>query len=130
METPQATLEDNAIAYSYDGEQQYFRHPLYPPGIVYTKGVHYIAEHGGAWLIDKIGTMQGRLGQGQRPDGSGDLDMQLWTLWVTEEKTWALTCQDGDYHILWAEGGSYTDFPMDKIDFFVQQNCIMLTSEY
>jgi len=55
--------------------------------------------------------------------------MQLWTLWVTEAKTWALTCQDDDYHILWAEGGSHTDFPMDRIDFFVEQGCIMLTSE-
>ena len=119
------------MAYSYDGEQQYFRHPLYPPGLVYTRGVHYIAAHGGAWLIDKIATRQGHLGEAwQCPsEGCGELYVQLWTLWVTEEQTWALTCQDGDYHILWAEGSSYTDFPMDRIDFFVEQNCIMLTSE-
>jgi hypothetical protein len=128
METPH-TLEDDAMAYSMAGEQQYFRHPLYPQGIVYTRGVHFVTEHGGAWLIDKIGTRQGRLGQGQRPDESGELYTQLWTLWVTEEQTWALTCQDGDYRILWAEGGSSTDFPMDRIDFFVEQGCIMLTSE-
>jgi hypothetical protein len=94
--------------------------------------VHFVAEHGGAWLIDKIGTMQGRLGEAKQgpPETSAATYTQLWTLWVTEAKTWALTCQDGDYHIVWAEGGSYTDFPMDRIDFFVQQGCIMLTSEY
>jgi uncharacterized protein DUF6876 len=91
---------------------------------------------GGSFAMEAVAALpwkQWQLWRGirrQRPaESRGEPYTQLWTLWVTEEKTWALTCQDGDYHILWAEGGSYTDFPMDRIDFFVEQGCIMLTSE-
>ena len=73
---------------------------------------------------DQIATMQ------RHPAIRTDELTQLWTLWVTDAQTWALICQDGDYHILWAEGGSYTDFPVGHITFFVQHGCIMLTSEY
>ena len=128
METnAMAALLDRAMAYSYDGEQQHFKHPLYPKGVTYTKGVRYVAEHAGNgawWLLDKIGTMQAH------PQIRTEQLTQLWSLWVTEERNWALVCQDGDYHLMWAEGGSYTDFPVGHITFFVQHGCIMLTSEY
>jgi hypothetical protein len=122
-----ATLIDRAMDYSYDGEQQHFRNPLYPKDVVYTRGVRYIAEHAGGgawWLLDKIATMQ------SHPQIRTEQVTQLWSLWVGEERNWALICQDGDYHLMWAEGGSHTDFPVGHITFFVQHQCIMLTSEY
>jgi len=119
------TLIEQAMEYSYAEEQQHFRNPHYPQGIVYTRGVRYVAEHAGAWwLLDKIATMQ------IHPSVRTEQLTQMWSLWVTDERTWALICQDGDYHIMWAEGGSYTDFPVGHITFFVQHGCVMLTSEY
>jgi hypothetical protein len=119
-EFPRLTQADLDAFYAQ--EQQYYRYPLVP--VLYTEGAKFVADRGEAyWLLDKIATMQ------LAPEIAKEQVTQLWTLHVHEE-SWALVCQDGDYHVLWAEGGGYTDFPLPKVEFLVQGGVIMLPSEY
>jgi hypothetical protein len=106
----------------YSPEEKLYCYPLVP--VYYTPGVKFVADRGEAyWLLDKVATMQ------LDPTIAKEQQSQFWTLHV-HEQTWALVCQDGAYHVLWAEGGSHTNFPLTKVTFLVQGNVIMLPCEY
>ena len=105
------------------GTEQYYRYPL-TRDIVYTDGVRYMADHGGAyWLIDEIALAQ------TFEEKVKAEPFQSWKLTV-KDHTADLVCEDGDYNVVYRKHIPFTDFPLPEIQFFVTNNVIMLTSEY
>lgn len=104
----------------FTGTEHYYRHSLCRD-YVYTDGVKYAAETGGAyWLIDEIFFHQKNLKSEQ---------FQTWVLTV-QNNVATLTATDGNGKKLVEEGFIYSDFPLAKIMFYLCDNVLMLTSEY
>lgn len=108
---------------NFTGSECVYRHPI-ARKLVYTEGVQYVAEHGGAyWLIDDIVFNQAS------PAIAAE-EFQLWRLAVADDKTATLTCEDGNGGVVFKTAIEYTDFPLPEIRFYVVNDTIMLTSEY
>lgn len=116
------TLTKSDLAH-FTGTEQIYRHGLVRH-IVYTDGVHHVAEAGEAyWLIDKIACSQ------LEPKMAAE-EFQLWTLTVKPDLSAELTCTDGNGTVIAQETISYTDFPLLEMKFYVTNNTILLPSEY
>lgn len=114
----------------FTGTGQYHRHGLMR-SIVFTDGVKHVGDAGGAyWLIDKIATLQ------MNPKIAAE-PFQVWRLIVTGSKA-TLTCDDGDRIgvgdskaiVFHSEEIGFTDFPLEKIEMWVEGNVILLPSEH
>jgi hypothetical protein len=109
----------------FTGTAQWFRHPLMR-NVTYTEGVHFLAEQGGAyWLVDKIATLQ-MLPQVRREA------FQIWTLQVSDGKA-TLTCTDGNdgpASEVYAEKIDFTDFPLERVEIWVEGGVILLPREH
>lgn len=114
----------------FTGSTQWFRHGLVR-NVTYTEGVQYMAEHANAyWLIDKIATLQ------FEPKIRTE-DFQVWRL-IVENSRASLTCDDGDKLgvgdskavLLHSEEISFTDFPLEEIELWVEGGVILLPSEH
>ena len=93
--------------------------------LVFTDGVLTLAEVCQAyWLIDAIGSHQPRC----RRD-SMLREMQFWTLRKVGDG-WELICERDTNDIAIRQKIEYSDFPLDNIRLWVQQNVILLPSEY
>ena len=113
----------------FTGSEQYFRHSL-ARRVLYTEGVQFLAENAGAyWLVDKVAIMQ------IEPKVRAQ-EFQVWKLRV-DGGVATLTCDDGNGDegtIVHSEHISFTDFPLDGIDLWVEgapeQPIILLPSEH
>lgn len=118
----------------FTGTEQWYRHGLVR-WFLYTDGVQYMAEHGGAyWLIDAIASHQidPKIKRSQRLQ-----EFQLWTLKVNPQNHSAvLVCQaDSGEKAVVTQEIEYTDFPLDEIKFYVEpmgdgKFCLLLPSEH
>ncbi len=110
--------------HQFIGTENWYRHALNRK-LLYTDGVQYLAEHGGAyWLVDNIALAQLSKAAVRKEA------FQMWTLTVKPDCTALLTCGDGNNHIVHAEELPYTDFPLPEIKLYLTDNVLMLTSEY
>ena len=104
---------------SFIGTENYYKHWL---GIQYTDGVKYVAEEANAyWLIDAIASYQSKLKH--EP-------FQTWTLKGNHDKSWTLSATDGNENLLVKQEIEFSDFPLNKIDLYLSDKILMLTSEY
>lgn len=55
---------------------------------------------------------------------------QVWELYVANDKSALLTCEDGDGNRCHSKRIPYTDFPMTEITLYFTDNLILLPSEY
>ena len=115
----------------FTGTSQWYRHPLMRK-VLFTDGVHFLIKRGECmWLIDKIATLQLKRKVAAEPH-------QFWNLKVNEDRTAELTCDDGDKGggrvILHREKISFTDFPLDGVEVWVEYDgehaVILLPSEH
>lgn len=107
----------------FTGTEQWFRHGLVR-NVSYTEGVRYLAEQGQAyWLIDKIATNQ------LEPKIKRE-EFQVWKLKVSEKLTATLTCEDDNDNIIHLEEISFTDFPLDQVELWVEGGVILLPNEH
>jgi len=113
--TPEQLLE-NLLRFT--GSDQFIQHPL-NRSVVYTEGVHYLAEEAGAfWLIDAIASyfgsseMMAAIAQDERLE-----TLQFWHLKVTAERGAVLTARadKGEPPFITQEI-PFTDFPLKEID--------------
>ena len=97
--------------------------------LVYTDGVQYLAEKGGAyWLIDAIASYQPDKRITCRPDL---VDFQLWELAVSEDKRATLTVRaDSDKPAVITQDIPFTDFPLERVKLYVCNGTLLLPSEY
>jgi hypothetical protein len=117
------TLTDADLR-QFTGTETWYRHPLNRK-IVYTEGVQYVAENGGAyWLLDEIALIQ------PHDRKVAAEPFQLWKLTVRTDRTATLACDDGNGNFVFTKELVYTDFPLDEIKLYFTDNPILLPSEY
>jgi hypothetical protein len=95
--------------------------------IEYTDGIRFLQQNGCMWLIDAIVSYQTR-------DFKAADDRQFWKLRVDLETHSAkLICDDGNGNIRVTQEIEFTDFPLSKLDIYVEiRDCVFLClmSEY
>jgi len=106
---------------NFGGTETWFRHSLYRK-YLYTEGVQYVAETGGAyWLIDKIFDCQSCVPKLQNEE------FCVWTLTLNKDGQGAkLTCTDGNETQLYAENILFTDFPLESVSLWLTNNTLLL----
>jgi hypothetical protein len=108
----------------FTGTEKWYRHAI-NRSVLFTDGAKYVADAGGAyWLLDEIALIQP---YDKRVSAE---EFQVWTLKVNPDRTATLTCEDGDYHIVFSKEIEFTDFPLDSITLWFTNNVILLPSEY
>ena len=102
----------------FTGTEHYYRH--WTKRIVFTDGVHYLAEKAGSyWLIDAIASYKRK-----EP-------FQVWVLKVKEDKSAVLTMQeDTGQPVKVRQVIPFTDFPLDEITLWLIDGILILPSEY
>lgn len=92
-------------------------------GLVYTDGVHYLADRTGCyWLIDLVSSYQLEFQH---------VRFQLWEIEVVEGVSAQVTMRkDIDQPVYVRKHLPYTDFPLEKFSFYCVENVMMLKSEY
>lgn len=104
----------------FTGTTQWFRHLS---GYLYTDGVQYVAEQGGAyWFLDKILFITRAKAKLQ--------EFGVWKLSVCEDRSAVLVCEDGNYHKLFEEKIGWTDFPLKKMEMWFENGVLILPSEH
>jgi hypothetical protein len=94
-------------------------------GMLYTDGIHYLAENGAGWLVDAIASYQGS----KELQTESFKYFQFWNLKVTG-KTAVLTCvEDSGMTPVITQEIELTDFPFD-IDIWVENGVMILPSEH
>jgi hypothetical protein len=107
----------------FNGTDQWYRHGINPK-VLYTDGVRHVAHAGGAyWLIDEIAIIQ------PCDKAVAAEEFQLWRLVVRPDKTATLTCDDGNGNIVYTKEIGFTDFPLDEIKLYFENDVLMLPSE-
>jgi hypothetical protein len=115
------TLKEEDLR-QFTGTEHWYRHGLLPH-ITFTDGAKHVADAGGAyWLIDEIATAQ------LIKEVKGE-EFQHWVLKVKDSCA-TLTCDDGNGNIVYQKEISFTDFPLEKVEFFFCNDVIHLPSEY
>ena len=102
----------------FTGDLERYRHAL-NRGVIYTPGVRYLAEKGGAyWLVDSIVSYYGTplmtrvIATDPRLE-----DLQFWRLNVNPDRSAVLTCRaDTGVKPAIRQQIEYTDFPLDYVD--------------
>jgi len=104
----------------FTGTTQWFKHLS---GYLYTDGVQYVAEQGGAyWLLDKILFITRAKAKLQ--------EFGVWKLSVREDRTAQLVCEDGNYNKLYDEKIEWTDFPLKKVELWFENGVLILPGEH
>lgn len=119
------TLNESELN-QFTGTENHYRHPL--TGLTYTDGVQYVADKGGAyWLLDKIlGNMKlNRVFRRRELQ-----EFTVWTLHVNADKTALLEAGDGNGNSIYKEEINYTDFPLNKISLWFENETLILPSEH
>ncbi len=119
-------LRESDLA-QFCGSSEFFQH--WTKRLIYTGGVQYMAEHGGAyWLIDAVASYQPDQRITSRPDL---VDFQLWELAVAQDKSAVLTMRgDSGRPAVITQEIPFTDFPLEQIKLYVCNATLMLPSEY
>ena len=107
----------------FTGTEQWFRHPL-SSNFLYTDGVKFFAEHcgGGAyWFLDILATELADLQETE--------EFMSITLDVVDSSA-KITADDGNGNVLWTRNIDPTDAEVGKWKFFLQNNVLLLPSEY
>jgi len=102
------------------GTENWYKHLS---GYLYTDGVRYVAQEGGAyWLVDKI-LFTTRAKKNLQEFGT-------WKLEVNEDESAILVCEDGNYNELYREKIEWTDFPLERIELWFENGVLILPSEH
>src|SRR5438128_1345722 len=117
------TLSKSDLA-GFTGSLEFYRHPL-NPRVVYSEGARHVAQAGGAyWLLDEIAIIQ------PYDRRIAAEEFQVWKLVVRPDRTATLTCEDGNYNVVFTRQIEFTDFPLDEITLWFANDTIYLPSEH
>lgn len=124
--------------HQFTGSQQFYRHH-FNRAVIYTEGVQYVAEKGKAyWLVDAIASHVGsrQFNLAAKQDDRISL-IHFWKLAVDQDEKSAVLTARADQGVkpFVTQNIPSTDFPLDEVDFYCQQNelggyTLMLPSEY
>jgi hypothetical protein len=114
----------NADLNQFTGSEHWYRHAINRK-VLFTDGAKYVADTGGAyWLLDEIALIQ------PYDKAVAAEEFQLWKLQVRTDHTATLSCEDGNGKTVFTKEIEFTDFPLDEIILYFQNNTIFLPSEY
>lgn len=107
----------------FSGSENWYKHLT---GMLYTEGVKYMAEAGGAyWLIDEIGFAQ------KNPKIRNNPRLREFQLWKLEVRTQqggncaVLACrEDSNVPPAFTKNIPFTDFPLKGIQLYVEAGSI------
>jgi len=109
----------------FHGTSTYYRYWL---GILFTDGVLYLAERGGAhWLLDAIAAWQ--IDPRIREDPMLQ-EFQFWTLTVNDDRSAVLICERDSDDVVVTQTIPFTDFPLTRVRLYLQRGVLCLPSEY
>jgi hypothetical protein len=109
---------------NFTGSETFYRHALNRK-VIFTEGAHHVAETGGAfWLLDEIALVQ------PYDARVAAEEFQVWKLTVRSDRSAALTCEDGNGHVVFTKEIPFTDFPLDEITLWFANDTIYLPSEH
>ncbi len=107
----------------FTGSENWYRHGI-NRSVLFTDGAKYVADQGGAyWLLDEIAITQ------RYDKRVAAEEFQAWKLAVRPDRTATLTCDDGNGNIIFTKQIDYTDFPLEEISLWFENNTIYLPSE-
>lgn len=107
----------------FTGSEHWYRHAL-NRNVLFTDGAKYVADEGGAyWLLDAIA-----LAQLYEKRVAAE-EFQVWKLAVRPDRTATLTCEDGNYNVVYARQLDFTDFPAPEVTLWFENDTIYLPSE-
>ncbi len=106
---------------NFHGSDQSYFHPMFK-GINYTQGCRFLMHNGGAWLIEAI------LSHALHNKQVRKEEFVVATL-VVEGSKGLLTFDDGNDVVIAQQVIEYTDFPLSKITFYLENGMLMLPSE-
>lgn len=105
----------------FTGTEQWYKHFL---GLLYTDGVQYVAEQGGAyWLIDAIASYLPTVRK-------IDNDFMVWELKTFDNKATLIAKTDINQPNSIFQAIEFTDFPLEYIKFYQCDGVLLLPSEY
>lgn len=108
----------------FTGSEHWYRHPL-ARQVLFTDGAKYVADQAEAyWLLDEIAFAQ----RAQKAVAAEEF--QVWKLAVKPDRTAMLSCEDGNYNVVFTKALEFTDFPEPEIVLWFANNTIFLPSEY
>jgi hypothetical protein len=108
----------------FTGSENWYRHGI-ARDVLFTDGAKYVADQGGAyWLLDEIALAQ------RYQKAVAAEEFQVWTLTVNPDHTARLACDDGNKKIVFAKVIPFTDFPIERITLWFENNTIYLPSEH
>jgi len=108
----------------FTGSEHWYRHGI-NRHVLFTDGAKYVADTGGAyWLLDAIAICQ------RYEKRVAATRFQIWKLIVRPDHTATLTCDDGNYNVVYTQQLEFTDFPLDEISLYFTNNVIYLPSEH
>ncbi|WP_199311976.1 DUF6876 family protein [Phormidium tenue] len=111
--------------YQFTGTSQWYPHPL---GLLYTDGVLYLAERGGAfWLLDAIASWQ--FDPRIRFDPMLQR-IQFWKLTVNSDRSAVLICERDLDDVVVTQEIPFTDFPLGSVTIYCQSGVLLLPSEH
>ncbi len=107
----------------FTGTENYYRHGLNPQ-VLFTDGAKHVADEGGAyWLLDLIAIAQ----RYNKPVASEEF--QVWCLKVQTDRSATLTAENGNGLQVHTQRVEWTDFPVETITLWYENNVIYLPSE-
>jgi hypothetical protein len=108
----------------FTGSEHWYRHAL-NRNVLFTDGAKYVADEGGAyWLLDSIA-----LSQRSNKRVAAE-EFQVWKLAVRSDRTGTLTCEDGNYKVVYTKLIALTDFPAPEVTLWFSNGVIYLPSEH
>jgi hypothetical protein len=120
--TEARSLDPNILS-QFNGSEHWYRHGLVR-NILFTDGAKYVADAAGAyWLLDEIALTQ-RFVKAVAVE-----EFQAWKLTVNPDSTAALSCEDGNYNVVFTKQIPFTDFPPEGITLWFENNTIYLPTE-
>ena len=116
----------NELPY-FNGSSDFYIHNCLGNKFILTEGCVYIRENAGAyWLFDAIISYQ------PYKDVKA-MEFQVWTLkrqgLADKSDKFILTLSDGNGNTIRTQKIPFSDFPLDEINFWLENNVIMLPTE-
>jgi hypothetical protein len=108
----------------FTGSTNRYRHD-FNHDVVFTEGARYVAVEAAAfWLLDDIALLQ------RSNERIAAEEFQVWKLSVRPDRTGTLTCEDGNYNVVFTKQLEDTSFPPPGVVLWFANNTIYLPNEH
>lgn len=107
----------------FTGTETYYNHSLGNMKLYLTDGCHFIREQCEAyWLFDLILSHQ----------LSKNVKSEQFQVWKFQKRVndWIITCSNGNDKLLVKQIIEYSDFPLNEITIWLEENIALLPSEH